>query len=370
MRVIIICLQAFGDTLLKTPFIHDLYVRYPEAEVTVVTDSRGAEIFPLIDSRLHIEEFKKNTNKLDIFARLRRLPKADVLYLPDMHPAPLLMALVIRARRKVGWKQNVSLLWHGPQAGFRNRYGAKFVYSIIRSVVLDKPRVRCPDGMYEGQVELLLLDQSAFKLRLAEYRSAFSLSPAPRPRQRIIYCATQASWRAKQLDNRLWTQTLTAFLERYPTHHIVVDGDPQLLAQFKDQPRIVPYQRTPHLIDLFRLISGVDVVVSSDSFLTHLASWFDVPSVSFFGPSVPHRFQPTAPGSTVIYHHPECSPCARRNGNEICLAGYETCLSFQQIEVPEIMDGVSRALTGSQRGAEAPVYLCSKNDTYSMENHR
>jgi len=367
MRVTIINLQTFGDNLLKAPFLHELYARFPEAEVTVVTNPRGAQVYPQIDSRLHIEMFDKNTSKLAMLAQLRRLPKADVLYLLDMHPASVFMALAIRAKRKVGWKQSVSLLWHGPQAGFRNLYATKFVFSVIRCILLDKPRMRSPEGMYEGHVELLLLDQAAFKPRLAEYRSAFSLAPAPRPRQRTIYCATQASWRAKQLDNRLWSQTLAALLGRYPNHRIVVDGDPQLFAQFNDEPRLVPYQRTPDIADLFRLISGVDVVICSDSFLTHLASWFDVPSVSFFGPSAPHRFQPTAPGSTIIYHHPECSPCIRRMENDTCLAGHETCLSFQQIEVREILEGVSRALTGAQRGAEAPVFLCPKDDTYSLE---
>jgi hypothetical protein len=53
--------------------------------------------------------------------------------------------------------------------------------------------------------------------------------------------------------------------------------------------------------------------------------------------------------------------------NDTCLAGHETCLSFQQIEVREILEGVSRALTGAQRGAEAPVFLCPKDDTYSLE---
>ena len=44
-------------------------------------------------------------------------------------------------------------------------------------------------------------------------------------------------------------------------------------------------------------ISAADLVIAPDSFALHLASFYDVPAIGYFGPAHPHRFRPTGPAA-------------------------------------------------------------------------
>ena len=66
---------------------------------------------------------------------------------------------------------------------------------------------------------------------------------------------------------------------------------------------------------MFEKISSADLVIAPDSFALHLASFYDVPAIGYFGPAYPHRFQPTGPGSASLFHQPDCSPCLQLRGD-------------------------------------------------------
>jgi heptosyltransferase-2 len=344
MRLTVVSIQTFGDYLLKAPFIYELYSHYPNSDITIVTNAKGAMVYPLVDSRLRIVVVDKRDSITSLFSKMITLPKADVLYLIDQNPASSLLSFLIRARRRVGWQQSVSSLYHGPNAGFRDRNSVNSILAFLLGFVLDRRRLREPEDSYEGHVELGLLDAPSIRQRLAQYRTAYSMHPEPKSSPPFIFVGTSTSWKARQLSDYQWYPILLRILEMFPVHRIIIDAPDALIARFQGSPRIQKLHKSDQLDSVFRLVSSADAIICSDSFLTHLASWFDVPAVAFFGPASPHRFSPTAPGSTVLFHRPLCSPCVQQRDSSLCLAGYTQCLSLQQITCEEVCAAISKAI--------------------------
>ena len=278
-RITIVSLQTFGDYMLKAPLIHELFAAHGDPEITIVTNPRGVQVYPLIDSRLNVVGVNKAESRSALFLRLRRIPTADILYLVDQHPGSCLMALTLRARRRVGWYQSVSWLYHGKDLGFRDRYALKRILSEILRLTLTTSYLRSPESLYEGHVELGLLESPRRYPRLAQYRTAYSLPPRSKANPPVIFCATLASWVGRQLDEDRWIQVIQTLLEEFPGHGIVLDAADSLMSRFSREPRVTRLIRSEQLSEFFGLVSSADVVIASDSFVTHVASWFDVAAV-------------------------------------------------------------------------------------------
>ena len=99
--------------------------------------------------------------------------------------------------------------------------------------------------------------------------------------------------------------------------------------------------------ELFDIVSAADLVIAPDSFALHLASFYGVPAIGYFGPAHPHRFQPTGAGSSSIFHQPECSPCLQLRGNSPCRKGLMQCSSLAAMKPAEFVAAAQAALVGS-----------------------
>jgi hypothetical protein len=69
-----------------------------------------------------------------------------------------------------------------------------------------------------------------------------------------------------------------------------------------------------------------------------------VPAIGYFGPAHPHRFRPTGPRSTSLFHQPECSPCLQLRGNTSCRKGLLQCSSLAAMEPAEFIAAAQTAL--------------------------
>jgi ADP-heptose:LPS heptosyltransferase len=95
---------------------------------------------------------------------------------------------------------------------------------------------------------------------------------------------------------------------------------------------------------LFEKVSAADLVIAPDSFALHLASFYNVPAVGYFGPAYPHRFRPTGPGSSSLFHQLECSPCLQRRGDNACRKGLIQCSSLAAMTPAEFIAAAQVAL--------------------------
>jgi ADP-heptose:LPS heptosyltransferase len=115
------------------------------------------------------------------------------------------------------------------------------------------------------------------------------------------------------------------------------------VSQFAAEPRVVGYPQAS-VQALFEKISAADLVIAPDSFALHLASFYDVPAIGYFGPAHPHRFRPSAPGSSSLFHQPECSPCLQLRGDNPCRKGLLQCSSLAAMQPGEFAAAAKAAL--------------------------
>lgn len=333
-RITLLSFRTFGDYVLKAPFLFELRRRYPQAEVTMITNRKGGQVYPLIDSRLTLVVADHGDARLRMLRTLRRVGRADLAFALDDSRTTLVLSLVIRAKRKSGWVQGVSLLYG--DGGFFAWKSVPAWLSMLVKAVYRPGRIRRPEDKHDGAVELELLDIPLAERPLATYRTEFAAAPAIRPEQPYIYCAAEAGWRARQLTDEQWAGIVHALLRAFPHYAIVVHGAATAMQAFATEPRVVPY-RQGSVAELFEKVSAASLVIAPDSFALHLASFYDVPAIGYFGPAHPHRFRPSGPGSHSLFHQPECSPCLQRRGDALCRKGLMQCSSMAGMTASEFV---------------------------------
>jgi ADP-heptose:LPS heptosyltransferase len=272
---------------------------------------------------------------------LLALPPADLVFALDDSRTTLLLSLAVRGRRKTGWVQGISRLY--AEGGFFEWKSVRPWLSAMVKAVYRPGRVRRPEDKHDAEVELELLNLVGSGRPLASYRGIRALPPVIRGEIPYIYCAAEAGWRARQLSDEQWTGILRGLLQAFPKHTIVVHGAAGAVKEFALEPRVRSYGQTP-VQQLFETISAADLVIAPDSFALHLASFYDVPAIGYFGPAHPHRFRPTGPGSSSIFHQPACSPCLQLRGDSSCRRGLIQCSSLAAMEPAEFIAAAEVAL--------------------------
>jgi ADP-heptose:LPS heptosyltransferase len=340
-RITLLSFRTFGDYVLKAPFLFELRREYPEGEVTILTNRKGGQVYPLVDSRLKVVVLDHGDSKRHLLHTLFRVPLADLVIAMDDSRTTLLFSLLVRGKRKTGWVQGTSLLY--AEGGFFPWKSVRPWVSALVKAVYRPGRIRLPEDRHDAEVELELLGIEGRGLPLAAYRSNYALPPAKRTDPPHIYCAAEAGWRARQLSDEQWKVILSGLLHAFPQHTLVVHGADDVLNEFALNPRVVPYgQRSVR--ELFEKISAADLVIAPDSFALHLASLYNVPAIGYFGPAHPHRFRPTSPRSTSLFHRPECSPCLQLRGNTSCRKGLMQCSSLTAMQPAEFIAAAQVAL--------------------------
>ncbi len=104
-RITLLSFRTFGDYVLKAPFLFELRRRYPNAEVTLITNRKGGQVYPLLDSRLKLVVVDHGDRKPDLLRRVLEIPRADLVFALDDSRTTLLLSLLARSKRKTGWVQ-------------------------------------------------------------------------------------------------------------------------------------------------------------------------------------------------------------------------------------------------------------------------
>ena len=318
---------GLGSLVHLTQSIRLLKAKYPSAKITVVTSKANIEFLNQVSFVHDIVEvdLKSMTSVvrslIRVFIHFRRSP-ADHLY--DAEFLTNFSAIV---------SQLVSV---GYRVGFRSGSAGKWRAAIFdEAIVIDQSR------HITDLFKQLLGDEIPIGLRKNIH------SPVPSGQEisfngnALVGVNLNASGMASE---RRWpmgyfAEYLTQFLKEYPLAQIILTGLPdekiyatELLSLLPPAVvhSVVDSTGKTSLSDLMELISNMDLVISVDSGPLALAAYFEIPTISFWGPESPERYGPL--GNERVQHltlsmQVQCSPClteanyktAPCQGNNICM---------------------------------------------------
>src|SRR6202044_3865077 len=155
-RITLLSFRTFGDYVLKAPFLFELGRLYPNAEVTIITNRKGGQVYPLVDSRLKLVVVDHGDPKLPMLRALFAIPRADLVFALDDSRTTLVLSLVVRGRRKTGWVQGLSLLY--AEGGFFEWKSVRPWLSAVVKSVYRPGLIRRPEDKHYAEVELELLN--------------------------------------------------------------------------------------------------------------------------------------------------------------------------------------------------------------------
>ncbi len=128
-RITLLSFRTFGDYVLKAPFLFELARQYPNAEITMVTNRKGGQVYPLMDSRLKLVVVDHGDAKLPMLRALIAVPRADLVFALDDSRTTLILSLVVGANGRQGGSRGLAVSMR--KAAFSN--GKAFVPGSRRS---------------------------------------------------------------------------------------------------------------------------------------------------------------------------------------------------------------------------------------------
>lgn len=143
------------------------------------------------------------------------------------------------------------------------------------------------------------------------YRYGYSPKKIPKT-PKDIGLIISAGFFNNSLSIYKWFEYSKYFIEKFNAHITVIAGpseksDAAILNQLIPSSKVIIGGKD---ISLFlNQIKNLDLIISTDSGTSHIASLSGVPIISLFGPSPYKRYRPIGPYNQIVSLNFNCSPC-------------------------------------------------------------
>lgn len=307
-RILVLRPRALGDVLLTTPALRALKASFPSAALHVAVDDVLAA---LLQRNPHIDRLwllpRRRPRRRDWWRLAWRLARQRFDLVIDLHGSPrtALLSWIVGRRHRVGY----ALRWRGRLYNLRiprdsDRRGRRALQYAAR-VNLDIV-ARCGAGAaLTDDAALQYFPDASVDARMA---ATLERDCPGRPR---VGLAVAGTWQAKTYPVDAWAQVA----ERLTTAgcHVLLLWGPgeRVTAEAVQRAMRAPAVLAPptDLDELAALVAGLDLVVSNDSGVKHLAVARGTPTLTVFGPTNPVAWMPPAGAHAWVRTRLPCVEC-------------------------------------------------------------
>ncbi|CAN5119876.1 lipopolysaccharide heptosyltransferase II [soil metagenome] len=324
MNILVVAPNWIGDAIMAQPLLRRLRAQHANARICVLAPPHVA---PAVQCMAEVDEViieSLGHGRLQLRQRWqlarrfgKRVPRFSMAYLLPNSLKSALVPWLARIPERIGYigesRKTVLTRWlpNPPKRGHRPPIAASYA-------ALAGPLPAGFDAVGADRPHLSVTAAAA-AIAKARYVGAAPLT--------IGFCPGAEYGPAKRWPPEHFAALADLIVARYPQARIACLGGPgdREIAQAIDAATQVPIinlcGQTP-LGDAIALIAGLNVVVSNDSGLMHVAAGLDVPLVAVFGSTDPRHTPPHSPLAAVARIDIACSPCFER----VCPLGHLRCL--------------------------------------------
>lgn len=319
MKILVRGTNWIGDAVMAIPAIRRLRTAFPDAEITLHTRSWAEGIFRDADFIDHILTFERSTSKLgDVRgqARVLREKQYDVAILLPNSFESALIAKLARIPRRYGYaKEGRSLLLTRAVKipGWKDsRHEAYYYLDLIETVTKDLKEAAAP-GNEGPAIELGVSEarrEQAWKL-LRDHGTDVN--------KRVVALGVgSTNSRAKRWPAASYA-ALNDRLQTELNANVILVGGPDekdVSQEVYDLSTIKPLILTgkTDLAEAVAVLAEVDLLISNDMGLAHIAPAAGTQTLVIFGPTNPETTRPFSDNAGIIRRSDvECSPCMLRD---------------------------------------------------------
>jgi lipopolysaccharide heptosyltransferase II len=336
LKILVIRPGGIGDAALLYPLLNALKARFKNSEIDILAEKRNSGI--LVGCPFINEVFLYDSAPLFVLYKALKKNYDIVIDSEQWHRLSAVVAYLTRAPIRVGFATNnrSQLFTHGVPYN-HEQYEVFSFLNLCSTITGD-------DCEFNNLSPFIPIDQKLI--------SKFSL-PIEELRRRSVAIAgifSGATTRERRWEASKFAELIKGLIEE--GFGIVIIGGKDDVAESNKLEKIanrdvtINYAAKTSLIETAAIISQVDVFVSSDTGLMHLAYGVGTPTVSLFGAGIQEKWAPIGNNNIAINKHLLCSPCTRFGYTPKC--PYDVrCLS--DISVEEVKAAVLELVSRLKR---------------------
>jgi len=325
--ILVLAYTGIGNFILYTPALKLLRKEFPNAKITLqYGNSTGCELIT------------QNSNIFDEYLELKR-EKSLLGYIKHALKNKAKYDLIISEFHNNNWKLAFELalldtpykVGHGSADDWKNNFDflynypvkmGRFDHEILRYLKLLEPL----DIDYSYEDEKLNTEVFVSYQNISNAQSY--LDKLSKDKKAIgIQVGTSPTMRWKQWPLAKYKELIIKLQNDF---NLVLIGSPSERQMIEDivsdidSKNIYIYAGDGSLLDASALISKLDMMITNDSGLMHIANAFDVKLIAIYGPTDFNRTAPLGKKSVVVRKDYECMPCFTMSGeSEVVNCKYE-----------------------------------------------
>ena len=308
-RILVIRYRFIGDTILTVPFLKNLRLAYPNAQIDVLVGPQSGEVLagcPYVDefitfdtTRFH--KYDRGAGKARSFwsyvFELRKR-KYDTVFLLKRSLSSAFLALLIGARNRIGYEsEGRSFLLTHKVAWDVNTHEVLSTFDVLKAAGVK---------IVDDELEAWISDN--------ERREVLTLVPHLKMNGRKVLFHAAAAHPDKLYPMEHWAQLIKR-MHKEDRITPFFTGAPADFSVYEELQKLsgVPGVNTAGLLSLrqsMALMGEMDLAICTDSGPAHLSAAVGTPTIALFGPTDPERWRPWGSRHVALYDETlECRPC-------------------------------------------------------------
>ncbi|MEI8377314.1 MAG: glycosyltransferase family 9 protein [bacterium] len=286
-KILVIAPQFLGDGILSVPFFRNLRLHYKDAQIDAITKNAGKLVLDRVPYINNVYDLKNITKS---FIRKQKYKK---VYILKRSLSAMMLVLGCGIKQKIGFSGQFRKPFLSKPVKYKanQKHEIEHFFDILRS-----------DGIeiVDNNLEYFVLDEACKSVQkhLSECKKAL-----------LVPCA---STKVKQWSNENFAKVAEFLLEQgYSVYFLGLKSEKAYCDSIAKGEGIYNLCGKLSFDESVALVSQMDLAVGIDSGFCHLASAFEVKTLTLFGPMSPLQWGLWGEQTKNFWLGLPCSPCKK-----------------------------------------------------------